>query len=53
MLHPLFVAALAYNAALHAPIAPAGYRFLLDQDGQPLKDPASAPTGGYLLERVL
>ena len=37
MLHPLFLAALAYNAALHDPVPPPGYKFLVGQNGAYLR----------------
>lgn len=47
MLHPLFLAALAYNAALHDPVPPPGYVLLTDKDGALLTD----KDGAFLVER--
>lgn len=48
MLHPLLMAALAYNAALAGPIAPQGFVFLVAKDGAFLR----AQDGAYLVVRA-
>lgn len=43
MLHPLFLAALAFNASVSDPEPPPGYKFLVAQDGAYLR----AQDGAY------